>query len=302
MKLICPQCATRYQADAAKFPPAGRAVRCGKCRHVWHQLGFATEPEPVAAPITDSQNLLSSMILTCPQCTASYQADIAKFPPVGRAVRCGKCRHVWHQPGFAAGPEPVAPQITDIVSKAGLPAAATQSSTALAPLSAEAAPVRSQPSAVAAEQPKASRFVHLAPAAGWVLIIAVVVLVTSLAVRYRRDIAMVWPQSAPRQSLLGHSMDKPGINLRNVGYRREIDDGQTMLVITGTIANSTDRELPAPKMIRVTLSDANNNKLFDTAFPPHLATLGPRQSVTFRTRIPDVPSATLHLQMRLDAS
>ena len=50
MILTCPQCATRYQADEAKFPPAGRAVRCGKCRHQWHQPGFAIEPEPKTEP------------------------------------------------------------------------------------------------------------------------------------------------------------------------------------------------------------------------------------------------------------
>ncbi|HEY4123141.1 MAG TPA: MJ0042-type zinc finger domain-containing protein [Rhizomicrobium sp.] len=37
MILICPNCATRYEADAAKFMPAGRKVRCAKCSHTWHQ-------------------------------------------------------------------------------------------------------------------------------------------------------------------------------------------------------------------------------------------------------------------------
>lgn len=47
MILTCPQCATRYQADAAKFQPAGRNVRCAKCGHLWHQ--DAPPPEPDAA-------------------------------------------------------------------------------------------------------------------------------------------------------------------------------------------------------------------------------------------------------------
>jgi len=45
MILTCPQCATRYQVDAGKFPPAGRNVRCAKCGHVWHQFGPASEPD-----------------------------------------------------------------------------------------------------------------------------------------------------------------------------------------------------------------------------------------------------------------
>jgi len=37
MILTCPQCSTRYNADAAKFQPSGRNVRCAKCGHLWHQ-------------------------------------------------------------------------------------------------------------------------------------------------------------------------------------------------------------------------------------------------------------------------
>lgn len=301
MILTCPKCTTSFQADVAKFPLEGRAVRCGRCCHVWHQPSTATGPEPVAVPITELPKLVSSAILTCPQCATSYQADVAKLPPAGRAVRCGRCRHVWHQPGAAAKPEPAAVPISDIAWKAGMPAATIQLVAVVPPLGSDAAPVRAQPGA-RTRQSKALRFVHLVPALGWVVIIAIVFLVPITAIRYREDIAMVWPQSVWRQASPGQNMDKPGINLRDVGYRREIENGRTMLVISGTIANSTDRELPAPKIIRVTLSDASNNELFHTAFPPHLAALAPGQSVTFRTRIPDVSSTTLHLQMRLDAS
>jgi len=44
MILTCPNCATRYEADAAKFQPSGRKVRCAKCAHSWHQ------PAPIVAP------------------------------------------------------------------------------------------------------------------------------------------------------------------------------------------------------------------------------------------------------------
>jgi predicted Zn finger-like uncharacterized protein len=46
MILTCPECATRYQTDAAQFAPDGRKVRCAKCGHVWHQAPPQPEPEP----------------------------------------------------------------------------------------------------------------------------------------------------------------------------------------------------------------------------------------------------------------
>jgi len=51
MILTCPACDTRYQADEANFPPAGRKVRCAKCGHVWHQQGSAPAPEPDVAAL-----------------------------------------------------------------------------------------------------------------------------------------------------------------------------------------------------------------------------------------------------------
>jgi predicted Zn finger-like uncharacterized protein len=51
MILTCPECSTRYQANEANFPPAGRDVRCAKCGHVWHQNPPEPEFEPEPAKI-----------------------------------------------------------------------------------------------------------------------------------------------------------------------------------------------------------------------------------------------------------
>jgi predicted Zn finger-like uncharacterized protein len=56
MILTCPQCATGYHADEAKFPSAGQTVRCRKCRHSWHQR----KPEP------ESEQVLELTIQTVP--------------------------------------------------------------------------------------------------------------------------------------------------------------------------------------------------------------------------------------------
>jgi predicted Zn finger-like uncharacterized protein len=53
MILTCPACATRYQADAAKFPPSGRQVRCAKCGHAWHQAAPEPEASALAVPELD---------------------------------------------------------------------------------------------------------------------------------------------------------------------------------------------------------------------------------------------------------
>jgi predicted Zn finger-like uncharacterized protein len=54
MILTCPQCLTRYQADAAKFPVAGRTVKCAKCGNVWHQALPPPETEASAVRPADA--------------------------------------------------------------------------------------------------------------------------------------------------------------------------------------------------------------------------------------------------------
>jgi predicted Zn finger-like uncharacterized protein len=238
------------------------------------------------------------MILTCPQCASRYQADEAKLPPAGRAVRCGKCRHTWHQPGFEIEPEPIAPR-SGFAPRSKI-AWAVQSAVAVTSRNDEIAPGQTQFRATDGGQPKPFRLAVIALAVGWVSVLIILLLVALLINHYRLNIAMTAPRSAFVQPLASHEMDMLGVDLRNVGYIREIDDGQTMLVITGTIANGANRALPVPKTIRVMLSDANGSALFSAAISPTVATLVPGQSVTFQTKIHDLPSINPHLQMRLE--
>lgn len=72
MILTCPQCQTRYEADAAKFAPPGRKVKCAKCGNVWHQEAPAAEP--VAAPV-------EAVVAPAPEPVVSAPAPIPEPEP-----------------------------------------------------------------------------------------------------------------------------------------------------------------------------------------------------------------------------
>ena len=82
-------------------------------------------------------------------------------------------------------------------------------------------------------QPRAPLGPKLAVVAGWVGLIAVVLLIGFSAVRYRQEIAVIWPQSAGVYSSLGLKVNASGIDFRHVDYRRESEDGQMVLAVTG---------------------------------------------------------------------
>ena len=224
------------------------------------------------------------MILTCPACATRYQADEAKFPPQGRQVRCAKCGHVWHQPGPMAVAEP---EIATASESAEAHEPSLSRTRAFAPAAT-----------VAPESEPLARGAMLAVAAGWILLVAVILAIGFFAVRYRQEISVIWPQSAGVYSSLGLKVNAHGIDFVHVDYRREKEDGQVVLAVSGHIVNSGSRELPVPQNVRVTLSDANNHELYHWSFTPNVQTLKPGQSSPFLTRLSSPPAAARHLEVR----
>lgn len=227
------------------------------------------------------------MILTCPSCDTRYSVDGSKFPASGRTVRCAKCGHSWHQAGEPP-PEPEA-------APDPVPAPQPVETSAANPFSVS---VPRQPLSTPADTPRAPLGPRLAVAAGWAGLIAVVLLIVVAAVRYRQDIAVIWPQSAGVYSSLGLHVNATGIDFRDVDYRRENEDGQVVLAVSGNIVNAGKRELPVPQTVRVTLSDASKRELYHWNFKPSVTVLKPGQSVPFTTRLSSPPAAARNLEVR----
>ncbi len=224
------------------------------------------------------------MILTCPACTTRYQADEAKFPPQGRQVRCAKCGHVWHQPGPAPAPESEAEAAPD----------SPQAPEPLLSRTRAFAPSVTVPE----ERAPLARGAMLAVAAGWIGLIALIAAIGFSAMRYRQEISVIWPQSAGVYSALGVKLNAQGIDFAKVDYRRENEDGQIVLAVTGTIVNGSSRELSVPQNVRVTLSDAANHEIYHWNFTPSVQSLKPGQSSAFLTRLSTPPAAARHLEVR----
>jgi len=236
------------------------------------------------------------MILTCPSCDTRYSVDGAKFPSQGRTVRCAKCGHSWHQ-APEAEPEPEA-IVHETPPAAPPPEAVPGPAPDPEPEPVVASPTRAYAPAASAEQPRTPLGPKLAVVAGWIGLIVVVLLIGASAVRYRQDIAVIWPQSAGVYSSLGLKVNASGIDFQSVTYKRDTEDNQTVLSVSGTIVNTGSRELPVPQTVRVTLSDAGNRELYHWTFKPNATVLKAGQSVPFTTRLSSPPAAAAHLEVR----
>ena len=235
------------------------------------------------------------MILTCPSCDTRYAVDGSKFPAAGRTVRCAKCSHSWHQAPEAPEPD-IAPEMAP--QEAEAQGYAPDEGPAADPYPVNPSPTRAYAPMAAPAEPRAPLGPRLAVIAGWVGLIVVVLLIAVSAVRYRQDIAVIWPQSAGVYSSLGLPVNASGIDFRQVRYQRENEDGQIVLAVNGMIVNAGPRELPVPQTVRVTLSDASKRELYHWNFKPSVTVLKPGQSVPFTTRLSSPPAAARNLEVR----
>ncbi len=233
------------------------------------------------------------MILTCPECATRYQANDAAFPPGGRRVRCAKCGHAWHQEAPAAEPE----QETEKSPPPREPEPAAEPApwrTAYIP----PAPDIPESDTVEASVDKAGRAMgRLAAAGGWLGFVLAVLVIGWSAVSYRQTVAELWPGSATLYSALGLGVNARGLAFTDVSYRRETQDRQSVLAVTGKLVNISGRELAVPQIL-VILTGEDGRELYRWNFTPDAATLGAGRSVKFLTRMSGPPSAARHLKLK----
>ena len=246
------------------------------------------------------------MILVCPSCAARYDIDGSKFPAEGRKVRCKKCGHTWHQKPDADQAEieeaifnpPPAPEVHEEPAPEPEPEPAWRAPVEDEPELDEApVHVAEEDEPVAAKSAKSARRGGGAMAAlGWIALVAVVLVIGFSAANYRSQIVTIWPQSASLFSKLGMAVNNRGLDFTDVQHMNQTEDGQPVLVITGKLVNVSTRKLDVPPL-RVTLSDENKHAIYDWSFEPSSNALSPGQSVTFRTRLSNPPSAARHVEM-----
>jgi len=241
------------------------------------------------------------MILVCPQCSTRYKTDASKFPAEGRNVRCAKCGNVWHQtpepdenddaraPHSAPTPQPEPPP-EEIVRTEPVPVIREPERPVFVPdnVSAEVpAPAIDAPS-------KGSR---LGMIAGWLIFLVVLLGLAAALFFFRQQIVSLWPQSATLYSAVGLEPNTRGIAFEKVNYVKALDGGQIVLIVTGSLRNITDHEIPVAQ-IRVGLSDAGKREIYHWTFSADAATMQPGQVLGFRTRLTNPPPAAHDIDVR----
>jgi len=238
------------------------------------------------------------MILTCPECAASYFADDASIG-AGRKVRCASCGNIWR-----AMPEADEADEADQAGEAPPPPEPDLSAAVSPPADDElfeapiAEPVAEAPFEAAPDVSRSDRRRREAnsPALLWAGLGASIALLLVVGIVFRVDIVQLWPKTASTYAGVGLPVNSVGLTIEKVHAEPQLLDGRRSLVVSGEMRNLRSRTLIAPP-ISIALLDHFGHRLLVKTISADDRIVPPGQSRDFKVSLLNPPAGAEDLDV-----
>jgi hypothetical protein len=120
-------------------------------------------------------------------------------------------------------------------------------------------------------------------------LIAVQLVVICAGLLWRAEIVHLMPQTASFFRAIGLGVNVRGLAFADIHASGDDHDGVTVLIIEGTIVNTTRSAVSVPRL-RFGLRNAVLAELFSWTAPPDKGILGPGETLSFRSRLASPPA------------
>jgi predicted Zn finger-like uncharacterized protein len=290
MLIACPSCATSYMIDPGSLGPAGRMVRCARCKTAW----FSAGPKPradvdgyVETVFAEAEGRVPSKMpprinAPAPDDFAGTEGDDEPAPAFGK-------RHEIP----AAGPD---------ASNAAQPPTAQETIPVFQapPLVPQAAhdplpPRRAEPEIDDIESFPARRARMQAKrktkrrSSKWTALILILFGFNVALIGARSEIVRFMPQTAALFAAIGLPVNLRNLSFENVKISKEETDGVSVLVIDGTIVSAAGKAVEVPRM-RFAVRNISGQEIYSWTALPTRSILGPGESLPFRSRLASPPA------------
>ena len=228
------------------------------------------------------------MIVSCPNCATRFEVPESALGVDGRKVRCSSCAHLWLQRADGSMEELAPP-----------PSSYAEPEPAEEPPPAFQAAETGQSEDFRAERdepPPRRRFgrgdAEPAPRRGRRALVAVLLLLLVVAglgagaLFLRKDGESAGSLVDRVTAMLGAARELPGqgLDFENVATARRNDAGESVLVVTGEVVNTTAEARAVPPL-RGSLLGADNKELQNWTFNASVERLEPGQRAKFETTL-----------------
>jgi predicted Zn finger-like uncharacterized protein len=260
MLIVCPSCSTAYRIELSTLGAAGRTVRCVRCRATW----FASVTE------------LASTALALPP----GQAE-PSLSATGGAREADR-----EEPAPGEIPDSAADGTSITLANAPplVPATAQENGSGVA-TGPDIESVAARQERRATGRAKRRR----RPWPGLPTIILVLAAGLAALVNWRGTVVRVAPQTAGLFSAIGLPVNLRGLSLDDVKTSVETQEGVTVVVVEGTIANLTRQPLELPRL-RFAVRNAAGYEVYAWTALPGQPIVAPGDRAPFRSRLASPPA------------
>jgi hypothetical protein len=127
------------------------------------------------------------------------------------------------------------------------------------------------------------------PRPGIAMMIMIMLAALAALIAWRGAVVRLLPQTATLYAGLGLPVNLRGLTFENLKTVHEFQDGVTVLVVEGTIANPTRNAVEVSRL-RFALRNGMGQEIYAWTALPARSPLGPAETLAFRTRLASPPS------------
>jgi predicted Zn finger-like uncharacterized protein len=283
MHIVCPHCTTSYAINPATLGPAGRTVRCSRCKETWLARSEDAIEMAVAMPAA-MPNSAQSAPPAADDAAAEWEALAQEEE--------GQDAPVVDSPSISAG-WPAEGEASQPGGDSDWPSAARQDAE-----DHEEIPITTHRQRLARlfRLPSLPRIPFMASFGLPTACAAMGALILALMI-WRADVVRLLPQTATFYKMVGLEVNLRGLAFKDIKISNETVDGKPVLVIEGTIVGETRKPVELPRL-RFSVRDAQGAEIYAWNAVLEQTMLKPGEQAYFKSRLASPPPEGRNIDVR----
>jgi predicted Zn finger-like uncharacterized protein len=280
MHIVCPHCTTSYAINPATLGPAGRTVRCSRCKETW--LARSEDAIEMATAMPAAPGSAQSAPPAANETAAEWEAlareEEGQDAPVvdSPSISAG-----WPAEGEGSQPG------------ADWPSAARQDAEDHAEV-----PITTHRQRLARLFPLASLpRIPFMPSFGLPTACAAMGALILALMIWRADVVRLLPQTATFYRMVGLDVNLRGLAFKDIKVSNETVDGKPVLVIEGMIVGDSKKPVELPRL-RFSVRDAQGAEIYAWNAVLEQPVLKPGERAYFKSRLASPPPEGRNIDVR----
>jgi predicted Zn finger-like uncharacterized protein len=299
MLIVCPSCATSYTIEPASVAPAGRTVRCARCKSTW----FAGAPELETKAESKVGAFVDGVIAEAearskpPATKAPEPADAADdFGGEPAEAIAEAAKPPAYQAALPEQPAEPAPTI-DIPATEAPPLVPPIGQARLGDTGASGFEAEDIESFAARRERLRARRVNKRRSSRLTAVILVLVAFNVALVGARNEVVRYLPQTASLFAAIGLPVNLRNLKFENVKISKVTENGIATLIVNGTIVSTGNSATEVPRL-RFSVRNISGQEIYTWTALPTRSILEPGARLEFHSRLASPPAEAADVLVR----